>query len=226
MEAVPDLEDYLATAPITAVRPLNRGGVHRDKQLLVLEGGVGVVAKPVHPEQPETAGWVRAEVAAWRLAWELGFPDLVPTSVLRGISIPGLGDVLASLHVVWPYYQMALELSATVEQCREEDRWRVAIFDALAAHPDRHNQNWGFIESTPGVRLIDHGHTFQPGMRSTSPFAHDKSGAEIPDLEREHLARFLANLPHSRLGELLEPGPLEEVRDRVRTFVGSGFLTF
>ena len=76
MRAVPHLEDYLRTAEVVHIGPLPGGGGHAHKQLVVLEGGLGAVAKlssgPDQGTQDEAARQVPREVAAWRLARAIG----------------------------------------------------------------------------------------------------------------------------------------------------------
>src|SRR5436190_21707780 len=143
MGAETELERYLQSAPILHVGQFERGGAHPDKRLVVLEGGVGVLAKPAREGPAERM--VRCEAAAWALARELGWPSLVATTVLRAIEIAEGEDALeASLQVLWPAFETAAERGATAATCSEEERWRVAAFDALSRNIDRNIHNWGF----------------------------------------------------------------------------------
>src|SRR5436853_439346 len=151
MRAEPDLEDYLRTARAVHVAPLGGGGGHAHKQLVVLEGGLGAVAKLISTPDPagqdQAARQVPREVAAWRLARALGWYDLVPVTTL-GVVRSLFNDqfVAASLQVAWPLFQVAAELQKSVGDCEHDDVWRVAIFDALAGNTDRNPTNWGFVK--------------------------------------------------------------------------------
>lgn len=73
LEAVPDLEEYLRSAPIRHAVELQRpGGGHQFKQLVVLDGGFGAVAKLAEPSDGPAPEMIRGEVAGWLLAHEVG----------------------------------------------------------------------------------------------------------------------------------------------------------
>ena len=58
-----DLEDLIATAPVIHAGRLNGGGGHQDSQLVILDGGVGVVAKLSEGTSPTAHLQIRAERA-------------------------------------------------------------------------------------------------------------------------------------------------------------------
>jgi hypothetical protein len=123
------LEDYLRTARVWHTAPLGGGGGHQHKQLQVLDGGLGVVAKlaegPDPAARPTAAKQVRGEVAAWFLAHELGWEDLVPVTTLGVVESRFTGEhVAASLQVAWPRFKVAAERALQPVTCSEEDRWR------------------------------------------------------------------------------------------------------
>lgn len=222
MEAVPDLEDYLRTARIVHAGPLPLGGGHQQKQLVVLDGGLGVVAKLAEGAATAPAQ-VRAEVAAWVLVRELRWSDLVPTTTLRAVrSIHTGNDVAASVQVVWPFFRTAIERTATVHDCLDDDRWRVAIVDALAWNTDRNESNWGFIQDLPHAKLIDNGNAFDPAQVVSSPFVADKNGDAIPADHRERLQEFVRASRDSQLREILDGGVVENVMQRADDFVQTG----
>ncbi len=98
-----DLEAYLRTADIETVLAWQLRGAH-GSYLLILVGGVGVLAKPVDEAPRDVPSSSKHEVAAWVLASEIGWQDLVATTVLRSIPSqknPGQ-QVDASLQVLWP----------------------------------------------------------------------------------------------------------------------------
>jgi hypothetical protein len=227
VEAVPDLENYLRTAPIAHTAELRRGGGgHQYKQLVVLDGGLGVVAKLAEPageDVPERM--VRAEVAGWVLAVELGYRELVPTTVLRTVPSLFTGTVVeASVQVVWPLFETAAERTATAADCPDDESWRIALFDGLAANADRNETNWGFIKELPAPKLIDHGHAFETHGAGASPFVERWRRQDIPPEHLEHVRRFLAQSGESRLRELLDHDVVDRIFDRAGLLVQSESL--
>jgi hypothetical protein len=228
VEAVPDLENYLRTAPIAHTAELRRGGGgHQHKQLMVLDGGLGVVAKLAEPAGDDLPQrMVRAEVAGWLLAVELGWSQLVPTTVLRTVPSIFTGSVAeASVQVVWPLFDTALERTATVADCPEDSSWQIALFDALAANSDRNESNWGFIRELSEPKLIDHGHAFEAHVGGPSPFVERWRNQEIPAEHLENVERFLAGSADSRLREFLDHDVVDRIGDRARQLVENERLT-
>jgi hypothetical protein len=102
MPELDQLASYIRTARIVSELTFDQHGAHQS-YLLVLEGGVGVLAKP---EDEINLGdvLVRREVAGWLVACMLGWPDLVAATVLRTIRSFKTGvQVAASLQVLWPF---------------------------------------------------------------------------------------------------------------------------
>lgn len=224
-----DLEDYLRTARVLHTAPLGGGGGHQHKQLLVLDGGLGVVAKLAEGPSPEirstAAKQVRGEVAAWFLAHELGWDDLVPVTMLGVVESRFTGEhVAASLQVAWPRFKLAAELALQPSSCSEYDRWRVAIFDALAGNTDRNNTNWGFIQDLDCAKLIDHGNGFGPDP-TTSQFAFDLNGQAIPNQYKTYIASFVAQEKGSRLPTVLPEETALALFARAQSFVQTGTLS-
>jgi hypothetical protein len=204
VEAVPDLEDYLRTARIVHTGPLAGGGGHQHKQLVVLDGGLGVVAK-LAEGTAAAPGQVRAEVAAYVLSRELRWSDLVPTTTLRVVrSIVTSHHVAASVQVALPFFKPALERQATVQNCSDEDRWRAAIIDALAWNTDRSEANWGFIEGLPNAKLIDNGNAFDPSQGIGSSFVADRNNQDIPQDHLDRIQAFMRGSRDSQLREILD----------------------
>ena len=229
IDAIPHLEDYLRTARIVHVVPLPGGGGHQHKQLLILDGGLGVVAKLAEGGDPgRISQQIRSEVAAGILARELGWAELVPTTALRAMRSSFTGAmVAASIQIAWPRFEVAAVLGLNPGSCEESDRWRIAIFDALAANPDRNDGNWGFIDQLPLPKLIDHGHAFDPGQpETTSPFALEKRGTAIPDEYLHQIRAFAGGAATSALGEVLDEAVVQSVFQRASTFVETGDLAF
>jgi hypothetical protein len=224
VDGLDELEHYLRTARILDVGAfpdpdIPAPGAHPSFRF-ILEGGVGALAKPAHTIG-EGDAVVRYEAAAWVLARQLGWTDLVATSVLRGTDVfPGVEEeVTTSLQILWPGF----ELDADMGQFSDEDIWRAAIFDVLVLHTDR-THNWGAV---PGhgekrLKLIDHGYAFRewPGREFASSFANAKAGQEIPDDLAELLDDFLGRAEtDDGLEELLGEDVLEELVARGRTLV-------
>jgi hypothetical protein len=215
-------ETYLKTASIlgTYVWP------HRSSYpsyLLVLEGGVGVIAKP-EDEHQEGPIICRREAAAWVVAREMGWGDLVSTTVLRRlISNVGLAQTIASLQVAWPMAGTADASAFSAEDC-----WRAAVFDAVVRNDDRGGpSNWLAIPrvdlgvtNEPMLKLPDHGYAFRPGVEApNSVFFTDRAGQQIPDGPMEALRRLAGRLGASEIGDLLPMDMVEGVLERVERLV-------
>src|SRR4051794_26352783 len=118
MEESSDLEEYLRDAAIDFVGVFEtaHGGGHPDKELVLFRGGIGALAKLVHDSQTEAMA--RSEVAAYVLAHELGWDDLVPVTVYRDVPTPeGAAD--ASVQILWPAFRAAVELGISEQQVAE-----------------------------------------------------------------------------------------------------------
>src|SRR5436309_2912045 len=113
------------------------GGGHPSSFLVVLEGGVGALAKleTVGGDAPQM---IRRERAAWVLARLLGWQEMVAATVLRDVPVPAGGHGHASVQVLWP----TNDVGVAEDAFPEEDQWRAAIFDALIRATDRHAGNW------------------------------------------------------------------------------------
>lgn len=212
------------------VAPLSGGGGHQHKQLHVLEGGLGAVAKLAEGPDPAVhataAQQVTGEVAAWLLACELNWDDLVPITTLGVAESRFTGrHVAASLQVVWPRFKIAAELARQPAGCELADQWRVAIFDALAGNTDRNNTNWGFIEDLPRPKLIDNGNAFGAAT-TTSEFATNLRGQQIPEGPRRQLEAFLRGSERSRLRELLPDPTTVAIFGRAESLFQNGTLAF
>jgi hypothetical protein len=217
-----ELEVYLATATILDISEWQLRSSRRSYQL-VLEGGVDCLAKTAN-EPPGSPEECNHEVAAWIVARDLHWPDLVATTVLREMpSQIGGGMTQASVQVVWPRNDRGPDLGSF----EEWETWRAAIFDGLVAHGDRNNTNYlGVPAASPGLRsrlkLIDHGIGFGAGQTG-SPFFGPKQGQPIPP---EHLE----SLKHWRAGHVqalqtyLQPDQLNWLGQRADRMLQSGNL--
>lgn len=219
------LEDYIRTARIVVQGPLHRGGGHPDKQLAVLEGGIGVVVKIAVAGDPVKQAQVRAERAAALLASALGWDDLVPATVFRVVESLASDDyVSASVQVVWPMFMPAVERGVSALSLPDEEIWRVALFDALALNTDRHGGNWGTIEGLDQhPRLIDHGHAFDAAVSGGFDFINLRRNAQIPDEYRERLVTRLREpgLP-DELRQLRPQSTIRKIEDLIDIFVNQG----
>ena len=223
-----DIEAYVRTAPIVEQGPLTKGGGHPDKQLAVLEGGVGVVVKLALPGDRVKHDQVRAECAAGLLANALGWQDLVPATALRVVESITTRELMpASVQVVWPLFMPAAELHRDASSCPPKEIWRAAIFDALALNTDRHALNWGFVEGMPETpRLIDHGHAFEAATSGSFDFINLRRGQDIPDDLVNHIDERIVKpgLPPA-LGELRPQNVLDRIMDLADTFVRTRSFT-
>jgi hypothetical protein len=206
------LEAYLEHAPVIGLAAHEMGGGgHPGSYLVILEGGVGCLAKreSANAEAPQM---VRRERAAWILARALGWNDLVSATVLRAIPGPGGDEGIASMQILWP----ANDVGVPGTEFSEDDRWRAAIFDALIRSTDRHQWNWLGVPRDPGgtqrrLKLIDHGHAFDLRRGLLTPFYLEFRGQAIP-------AEYVENLDRLDLGalhELLAPDERDATAERL-----------
>ncbi len=226
------LEDYISTAPVIHAARINRGGGHQDKQLVVLDGGVGVVAKLAEGANATAHLQIRAERAAWLLAQELGWRDLVPLTAFRVVqSIFTENYVSSSVQVAWPLFKIAAESPAPgvarreARDCPDEEIWRIAIFDVLALNTDRNGTNWGFIEGmSDRPKLIDHGHAFEAAQSGSFEFIDLRRGGIVPAEHRERVEGLLERRTTTPLADVLPPQTFQHVMDQARSIVDTGNL--
>lgn len=219
------LKDYIRTARIVDQGPLQRGGGAHDKQLIVLDGGVGVIAKPAPTGDANMQLQVRAECAASILAEALGWPDLVPVTTIRVVpTLDGQEHVAASVQLALPMFKPAAELARDAKSCPPDEIWRVAIFDALALNTDRHNDNWGICEgSDTRPKLIDHGHSFEAATSTSFVFIDERRGETLPPELRERIDTHIVGpgLPPA-LFELLPATAVSRIVALARQFAEQG----
>jgi hypothetical protein len=225
MEGLDELEEYLKRADILYIGGFPASGGAHPGKLVVLEGGVGVLAKPAdaNAAAPEM---VPREVAAWIVARHLGWADLVATTVLRR-DIPGDagGLVDASFSVAWP--NNAADVDPGFD---DEDRWRAAVFDFVVQQGDRGGHNWLAVPApgagTSMLKLIDHGHCFgyPPPGSVNSTFFTEKRGQELPAEIVTALHAILDDWPSDHLQDLLPDEAVSNTEDRVRALLEQGSL--
>lgn len=201
------LEEYLRLAPALAAREVPGewgGGGHGNKMLVALQGGVRVMVKPGDGGQFDQMA--RREAAAWTVARELGWPDLVPATVYRAEMAVGERRLSsASLQVLCHGAILGLQVS----EFSFLDRQRAAIFDRLVHHSDRGGANWVGMPDFDGPRpiLIDNGYAFEVGRGFASAFVTDRAPQGSPmALESDHreaLQRLQAGRQAGHLADLL-----------------------
>jgi hypothetical protein len=218
MDGLDELEEYLRTARIMEVCafPATTGGAH-PKALVILDGGVGLLAKPAdaNADAPEM---VTREAAAWTVARHLGWTDLVSTTVVRTIPSPTSGaDVEASVAVAWPSHQPDTDPAGF----SDDDIWRAAVFDFLIDQSDRSGHNWLSVPDPalgqPKLKLVDHGYAFWfPGRPLGSTFFAAKQGQDLPDSVLAAVKTMLAAWPIKDLDDLLDAGIVSNIEQRAR----------
>lgn len=218
-----ELEVYLETAEILSLSPWHIPSSRKSYQL-ILDGGVDCLAKPAD-EPPGSPAECKHEVAAWIVARDLHWTDLVATTVLRDIpsQTTANGVTKASVQVVWPRNDRGPDLK-TFE---DPDMWRAAVFDGLIAHGDRNNTNYlGVPAAGPGLvsrlKLIDHGIGFGGG-ETNSPFFGPKKGETIPPGIFQALQHWRAGHIDS-LRPYLDKGELDSLTQRADRMLQSGSL--
>jgi hypothetical protein len=215
-----DFERYLLTAPILHASTNAAGGAH-PSYLVILEGGTGVLVKP---EDVVAGGDVMTarETAAWVVARELGWPDLVSTTVRREIDSYVSGDrVMASVQVLWPSNQPGTPL----DELPDDDLSRAALFDALVFQSDRNSGNWLGVPNDggrPRLKLIDHGYAFDLTRGFQSPFFDRFREQPLTDDARDALRRIRAPRHTRALEELLPPDELRAFHARAEALESVG----
>jgi hypothetical protein len=221
-----NLEQYLLTADPQAVLGFAQHGAHTS-YLVILEGGVGVLAKPADEAGGNGPLWARHEAAAWEVAKALGWADLLSVTVHRQMRSEQTGtQVEASFQVLWPRPEVAPPLDSFTD----EEVWRAAVFDALLAHGDRGGHNWlGVPERTAGTRcrlkLIDHGIAFgSDPVPPSSAFYSNKVDQVLPSDVADGLRRLLGSMDSLKATGLLDDGELQGLVRRAEILLARGRL--
>jgi len=223
--ALTHLETYLQTARVlhASTFPTEEGHAH-PSYLVVLEGGVGVLAKP-EDEIGDGQVLVRREVGAWIVAREMGWLDLVSTTVLRPMKSPKHGAMVdASFQIVWPNPLP----NAPLETFDDEDVWRAAVFDFLVHQTDRGGHNWLAVPGPgeghfPQLKLTDHGYAFDESRgNAQSTFLDAKRGEEVPFDALEAVRRLRARLPSSEVSDHMTMEVIDQVTGRADSLLASG----
>lgn len=220
-----ELERYLTAAAVldVAAFPTQSGHAHPTYRL-ILEGAVAVLQKPADAIG-DGGLLVRREVAAWNIAREMGWPDLVATTVLRTLPSPATdASADASLQVIWPDCLP----DAPPDRFTDDDVWRAAVFDAVVGQTDRAGHNWLAVPATGPARrlkLIDHGYAFMEAtVPPNSTFYEMKRGQAMPTGVVNALRRLLAGFPGSAVRDLLPGASVDALEARARRLERSGVL--
>jgi len=220
-----DIERYVSEATVLDVATFQTLSGHAHPTYrLILEGAVGVLQKPADAIA-EGELLVGREVAAWAVARELGWSDLVAATVLRRLRSPSSGDLAdASLQVIWPDCLP----DAPADRFPDGDVWRAAVFDAVVGQTDRAGHNWLAVPAAgqpPRLKLIDHGYAFAETLEPpSSTFYELRRGEVIPRDVMGALRSFLAGLPGSAVHRLLPTTTVDALRARARSLESSGVL--
>lgn len=215
------LADYLRRADILHAGTFPIQGASRN-YLVILEGGVGVLAKPEDENDPQ---FVRREVAAWEVSRLLGWADMVSVTVLRTIpSFVGTTQVTASVQVLWPDNQPDIDLGFS-----DRDVWRAAAFDAVVLQTDRDGHNWLAVlardQRTPGLKLVDHAYAFGLDISEpSSTFFRARHGQQLPVRVSTDLRSLVQGLAGSSISNLLGQAATDAIRDRTQALLRSGRL--
>lgn len=217
-----NLERFLVEAPVLDIGAFQRGGAHA-KFRLILEGGVTVLAKPADGIGGDGERIVCQEAAAWVIARELGWPDLVAATVVRVVDFGEDREVLSSVQVVWPDDNLP---DPPVDTFPTEDSIRAAIFDFLIDHGDR-GHNWLAVpadKNTRRLKLVDHGYAFGiEGRGFSSAFYENHRGEQLSEEHLGALSRLEQPRQEMVLNQLLGAA-WDEVRERAATLREQGAL--
>ncbi len=217
------VEEHLRTAAVLRTWDLPGGGGHANKFAALFEGGHTAVVKPAQG-QADGEEMCRNEVAAWVIARELGWLDLVSVTVLRDIDLPTGGSSCASVQLLWPY----TEFCPDIARFRDVDVWRVAILDFLVAQSDRVGNNWlGAVDSGGQlqVHLVDHGYSFEcQGRPAASAWTKAKCGQPVPEALLNALHELQGSAARGELERLLKTEAVTRFRRRLDEIVSTGRL--
>jgi hypothetical protein len=220
LDRADELEQYLREATILDAYSFTEGGGHGGKQVLILEGGVGVLAKPGGDENQHLMA--RREVAAWEIIKALGWADLMGATVLRMLHELGNDEREGSLQVLWPN----AEPDSPVDGYDRQDVLRAASFDAIIQHTDRNGHNWLSVPraatGASKLKLVDHGYALDmPGQPQAvqSTFFESCKDEELPDEIVDAIEGLLGNWPPGPVQELLDDDARQAASERATRIV-------
>jgi hypothetical protein len=211
-----------AAAVICLFAPqIQGGGGHASKFFIVLEGGIGVMAKVADPGAPESIRQADREVAGYRLLGLLGWHDLSAVTVRRTITDPKSGVALdAAVQIMWPDNQPA----SPVAGFPADVIMRAGIFDILIEHEDRGGQNWlGVPKSGDQAHLvlIDNGNSLR-GAAVNSAFAQAVMGQPLTSAVKAGLSLLVSDLTSGRTHRLtpyLQQAELDGIKQRAEAML-------
>lgn len=196
------IEEALGSLPKIELKGLFRGSSNYTF-LVEVSGGAKSHLAVYKPAQGETPLWdfpsgtlYRREVAAYRLARHLGWPDIPPT-VIRSEAPLGVGALQMYVDAD-PRHSYLRPLTGA-----SPDWLAVALFDVITNNADRKAGHCLF-EADGRVWLIDHGLTFnvEPKLRTV---IWEHAGELVPAPLRSDLCRAAESLVDGSLAEELEP---------------------
>jgi len=139
-----------------------------ESHLIYIEGGGKCIAKPLIDEDAieQVFGYgyeylipplpsTNAEKAAYDVAVLMGYPDLVPPTVVR--------DIVGREMSVQAWVPGVKHLGSTLDLPTEELR-KMTLLDIIIGNGDRHTANWAYDESRGRVVGFDHGLAFDPSL--------------------------------------------------------------
>ena len=158
------------------------------------------------------------EVAAWRLAEQMGSPwnEIVPPVVVREVrgrvgsfALERPGKINCPIPIGAAEWQEA------------------AFFDSLIGQQDRHPQN--YLLSGDRITLIDHGYTFaRPGDYENYSWIRDirrRADPQLSSREREVLQRLVASPDLMGMRKVLQPDRADALQARAERMLLSGRIT-
>jgi len=179
---------------------------------------VAAIYKPGRAERPLwdfPGGLYRREVAAYRLAVDLGW-DLVPETIVRRQAPLGEGSLQRFVDADFEQHYFTL----LEEPAHHPALQRMAAFDVIANNADRKGGHC-LLDGAGHIWGIDHGLCFheEPKLRTV---IWDWAGEPVPDALVADVAAFVARGPSRQLARLLEKDELEAVLHRAQWLVRRG----
>ena len=175
------------------------------------------------PRRGETPLWdfprgtlCQREVAAYRVARELGWPDIPPTLLRDGPEGPGSVQLFVEFDPSEHYF--------TLEGTRDEVFRRVAVFDLIVNNADRKGGHC-LLAPDDTIWVVDHGVCFHRDPKLRTVIWRFVGEPIEPDLLAD-LTRLREGLEpgalRDDLAKLLSAQELEALIDRIRTVLDSG----
>lgn len=208
-----DLERYLLEGNVLHVGSPIREGAHPPCRVDYENDVAGLAKFPSLARQDDGQLMVARERAAWVVAKALGWPDLVPPTVLRDLDGPN-GRERASVQALLE----GAEMLPPLDEIDRGDVLRAAVFDVVIHAGDRVG-NWMGVRDAEAtrLRLIDHGHAFEmPGWGVLrSQFVRAAEGTSLRRDHKEALRGLDRHDMRTELLVLLGPEPVRRMMARV-----------